>query len=148
MKKKYQRLLFVLFSVILFGSGIFLILQKLEDNILYFYTPSEYINLSVKPKSSFRIGGLVEKGSVKKKRDTHTFIITDGSNSVTIEYKGILPTLFREGQGIIATGLFKESNIFKAKEILAKHDETYMPKELVDSLKKQNYYREDNKNSQ
>ncbi|BBL69488.1 cytochrome c maturation protein CcmE [Methylogaea oryzae] len=116
----------------------FLALTAFQKNLLYFYTPSQ-IAAGEAPKGyPFRVGGLVEQGSVQ--RDPQSllvrFTVSDGKASVPIAYTGILPDLFREGQGIIAMGQLDDANVFQASEVLAKHDENYMPPEVADSLKK------------
>jgi len=115
-----------------------LVLLAFEDNIVFFLSPTEVIQKfskgKINPEQRLRIGGLVEKGTVTK-GTVNRFKVTDLNTSVVVEYKGILPDLFREGQGIIAEGIYKNS-IFVASEILAKHDETYMPPEVSEALKK------------
>jgi cytochrome c-type biogenesis protein CcmE len=115
----------------------FLGLTAFQKNLLYFYTPSQ-IAAGEAPKGyPFRVGGLVEQGSVKRDGQSLLvrFTVSDGKASVAIAYTGILPDLFREGQGIIAMGQLDEANVFQASEVLAKHDENYMPPEVAESLK-------------
>lgn len=114
-----------------------LILTAFESNLLYFYSPTQVVNGEAPTERSFRIGGLVLKDSVK--RNTHnlevSFILTDTVNQIEVTYDGILPDLFREGQGIVANGNLISGNVFKAEEVLAKHDENYMPPEVAQALK-------------
>ena len=126
------------FLVIVLFTGISLLaylgIKTFNENLLYFLTPTDIINGKVPKKSSFKIGGLVKDGSVKRVNLEVEFIVTDNENDFLVKYTGILPDLFREGQGIIATGKL-ENNIFMASEILAKHDENYMPPEVAATLK-------------
>ncbi|KJV68696.1 cytochrome c maturation protein CcmE [Candidatus Neoehrlichia procyonis] len=128
MKQKYKRLLFTITSFTTFGIVILVILAQLKGNISFFYTIDEALSQKmINNKNNFRIGGLVVKGSVKKNNDTITFNITDSKRELTVIYQGILPPLFLEGSGIVAKG-YINNGIFIAQEILAKHDENYMPK--------------------
>lgn len=128
--------------IILIGSvlvvAIFLMLYALGQNISLFYTPSQSVSGEAPKNQTIRLGGMVEKGSVVRdgKELLVTFKVTDFKNVVTIRYRGILPDLFREGQGIVAQGFLNDTGLFEAKEILAKHDENYMPPEVRDSLPK------------
>jgi cytochrome c-type biogenesis protein CcmE len=126
----------VLAGMLLLGGAAALVLTALQENISYFYSPSD---LNTAPAGrSIRLGGLVEEGSVKRQDDglTVTFRITDLAASVPVTYKGILPDLFREGQGVVTEGTLGPGGQFVAREVLAKHDETYMPPEVADALKK------------
>ena len=131
-----------LVHLILIGSvlliAVVLILYALGQNISLFYTPTQSVTGEAPKYKTIRVGGMVEKGSVVRdgKELLVTFKVTDFSNSMTISYQGILPDLFREGQGIVAQGQLNDSGLFVAKEILAKHDENYMPPEVRDSLPK------------
>ena len=136
MKLKHKRLTFVLIALLLLSSSAALILTAFEDNIVFFYSPTELKNKSPGPNQRLRIGGLVKPGSVKKASGgVTTFAITDTAMTIKVRYKGILPDLFREGQGVVAEGRFNDE-IFKADQVLAKHDENYMPPEVADALKK------------
>lgn len=138
MKPKRKRLAFVMVGFLLFGGAVALALTALEDNVIFFFTPSQLASKSVKPGQTVRLGGFVEKGSLGKEADglSHRFRITDNERTITVVYKGVLPDLFRECQGVIAVGVLKNAKTFTATQILAKHDENYMPKELADTLKK------------
>ena len=109
----------------------------LTDSITYFYTPSDLVEQQVEPDRRFRLGGLVEENSMGRGDDgvTVTFRITDTAEAVNVHFRGLLPDLFREGQGVVAEGALNAAGIFVASEVLAKHDETYMPKEVADALK-------------
>ena len=136
MTRKRRRLYMVLSGMVLLSGAAALVLTALQENISYFYSPSD---LNTAPAGrSVRLGGLVEEGSVKRQDDglTVTFRITDLSQSVAVTYKGILPDLFREGQGVVTEGTLGPGGQFVAREVLAKHDETYMPPEVADALKK------------
>ena len=125
----------------LLSGGVFLVLSALQDNIVLFFTPSELTPEKMTARQ-LRIGGLVEEGSVQIDGLEARFSITDSAAVVSVLYTGALPDLFREGQGIIAQGRF-EDNIFRAENVLAKHDETYMPREVAESLKEQEVWRGD-----
>lgn len=136
MKRKYKRLTFVLIALLLLGASAALVLSAFEDSIVFFHSPSDIVAKKVALDKRLRLGGLVEKGSVVKKKDAVVnFRITDTANTVAVTYKGILPDLFREGQGVVTEGRMV-GNVFKAEEVLAKHDEEYMPPEVADALKK------------
>jgi cytochrome c-type biogenesis protein CcmE len=126
-------------SLILAGVGLaaFFGLTAFQKNLLYFLTPSQVAQGEAPKGHSFRIGGLVVKGTVRRAADTLDvhFDLTDGNKTVGVSYTGILPDLFREGQGIIAIGKLSEKGVFEASEVLAKHDENYMPPEVAESLK-------------
>ncbi len=118
------------------GLAVLLVSIALRDEIVFFYDPTEVVSgTKVSPGQNFRIGGLVEEGSVVKQDTKISFVVTDGENSVPISFEGILPDLFREGQGIIAEGAMDTQGQFIAQNILAKHDENYIPKELEDVMK-------------
>ena len=141
MTNKSKRL--AVFAVIaaLLSGGVFLVLSALQDNIVLFFTPSELTPEKTTARQ-LRIGGLVEEGSVQINGLEARFSITDSAAVVSVLYTGALPDLFREGQGIIAQGRF-EDNIFRAENVLAKHDETYMPREVAESLKEQGVWKGD-----
>ena len=143
MKRKHKRLTFVLIALILLGASAALVLSAFEDSIVFFHSPSDIATKKVALDKRLRLGGLVEKGSVVKKKDAVVnFRITDTAHSVAVSYKGILPDLFREGQGVVTEGRMVE-NVFKAEEVLAKHDENYMPPEVADALKKAGQWKGD-----
>ena len=145
MNAKYRRLFITIIIVLTLGLATKLILMALEDNIVYFYTPNDLIekfgdNQNIQNK--IRIGGLVLESSIKKEGEKTIFMITDKKKEVKVVFDGPLPDLFREGQGIVAEGMFQNNN-FIASEVLAKHDENYMPPEVADALKKNNVWKGD-----
>ena len=139
MKPKSQRLIILFFFLTLLGLSTFLVLKSLEDNIVYFYSPTDInekiLSNEIDLSKRIRIGGLVKENSILKEGKKISFKIHDGIDEILVIYKGILPDLFREEQGIVALGKIENKN-FSAIEILAKHDENYMPKEVSDMLKK------------
>ena len=143
MNPKYRRLSITVIIVLTLGLATKLILMALEDNIVYFYTPNDLIEKFGDTKNiqnKIRIGGLVLESSIKKEGEKTIFMITDRKKEVKVVFDGSLPDLFREGQGIVAEGIFKNNN-FIASEVLAKHDENYMPPEVADALKKNNVWK-------
>ena len=137
MKPKHQRLLFVVVSMLCLVASALFILRAFRDNLVFFYSPSDIVQKDIQPGRLMRIGGLVEKGSIVEGDDGHIeFYIGDGKEAVHVHYQGMLPNLFREGQGVVAEGYLVDARHFEATNILAKHDEKYMPKEVVDALKK------------
>lgn len=135
--KRKQRLIFITILFLGFSSAAALGVYALQKNKTYFYTPTEISTGSVEQNKLFRIGGLVVEGSVNRFDDgvTTEFDLTDTTGTVTVRYKGLLPDLFREGQGIVAQGKLNADGIIVAQEVLAKHDENYMPPEVADALK-------------
>ena len=137
MKRKNKRLSFVFLTLLALAAAAGLVLAAFEDNIVFFHSPTEIVKKNIRPEQRLRVGGLVEKGTVKQtgQNAITSFRVTDLTTSLTVNFKGILPDLFREGQGVVAEGHYR-NGFFEAKEVLAKHDETYMPKEVADALKK------------
>ena len=139
MNPKSQRLIILFFFLTLLGLSTFLVLKSLEDNIVYFYSPTDInekiLSNEIDLSKRIRIGGLVKENSILKEGKKISFKIHDGIDEILVIYNGILPDLFREEQGIVALGKIENKN-FSAIEILAKHDEKYMPKEVSDMLKK------------
>ena len=136
MTRKRRRLYMVLAGMVLLSGAVALVLAALDENLSYFYDPSNIAEAP--PGRPIRLGGLVEEGSVVRQADgiTVNFRVTDMANSIDVTYKGLLPDLFREGQGVITQGTLGPDRVFVAREGLAKHDETYMPREVADALKK------------
>ena len=139
-KKVKSRIIFLVFLLFSSAVVIFFILKSLEENVVYFFSPSEIYD---KPNTSFnekmRIGGLVKEDSIIKDSNTIKFIITDLKREIIVSYHGLVPNLFSEGKGVIAEGKLKDKKYFIADEILAKHDENYMPPEVSKALEKSNY---------
>ena len=148
--RKRQRLIVLGLAALLLGGAAALILTAFEDTIAFFVSPTEVAAGELAPGRNFRIGGLVIDGSIERLEDGSVrFGLTDTAHEVTVHYHGILPDLFREGQGIVAQGTLEPAvaeggpMLFRADEILAKHDETYMPKEVADALKEAGYWHEE-----
>ncbi|MDX1485784.1 MAG: cytochrome c maturation protein CcmE [Alphaproteobacteria bacterium] len=135
---KRRRLYLLVAALITLGAAAALILNAFEDSLVFFVTPTELKAKGAPEGRVIRIGGLVEEGSVRRSNADPTvrFAVTDLANRVEVRYRGILPDLFREGQGVVAQGRLGADGVFVASEVLAKHDETYMPKEVADALKK------------
>jgi len=143
MTRKGRRLAMIAVALGVVGGAVALALYALSDNIVFFYSPSELAAKHVAMGAHVRIGGLVAPGSVVKSGDDQLeFSITDGSNQVKVGYTGVTPDLFREGQGVVAEGILESPTAFRAETILAKHDERYMPREVVEALKKQGRWQE------
>ena len=137
-KKVKSRIFFLSVLVVLAALVIFVILRSLEENVVYFFSPTEIYNkANISFDKKIRIGGLVKKNSVSKKDTSINFIITDLKKEIVVSYNGIVPNLFSEGKGVVAEGFIEDRNYFKATKILAKHDENYMPPEVKESLKDQ-----------
>src|ERR1700759_5864540 len=144
MTRKQRRLTMIgcALAVLAFAAG--LVLYSLRDSIVFFPTPWMAAEQHIVPGKRFRLGGLVQPGSFKcGDGATVTFDVADGSATMPVTYKGILPDLFREGQGVVAEGALDSSGVFRADTVLAKHDETYMPKDVADALKKQGHWKDD-----
>lgn len=145
MKRKHKRLTFVGVALVLLAGAAALVLSAFEENIVFFMSPTDIAANKVSENQRFRLGGLVEEGSVDRSGgEAVTFNVTDITNSVAVTYTGILPDLFREAQGVVAEGRLK-NGVFVADEVLAKHDETYMPPEVADALKKSGQWHGDEK---
>ncbi|HEX2888732.1 cytochrome c maturation protein CcmE [Vineibacter terrae] len=144
MTRKRKRLWLLLGSLGAFALAVGLVLVALNDSLVFFYSPTEIAAKPPPAEKSLRIGGLVAPGSVAKSADglTTTFDVTDTSHTLKVSYRGQLPDLFREGQGIVALGTLRADGVFAAREVLAKHDENYMPPEVADALKKAGRWKE------
>ena len=135
-EKAKTRITILIFLLIVAFLVIFIVLKSLEENVVYFFSPSEIYNKeTVSLNRKIRIGGLVKKNSVKKTETSITFIITDLNNEIIVSYSGLTPNLFAEGKGVVAEGKLKDKKYFIADKILAKHDENYMPPEVSKALK-------------
>ncbi len=140
--KKTRRIQIIVIAFLALAGSAALIGFAFQEGINFFRSPSQVIAEPPKPNEVFRIGGLVEEGSlVRGQGETITFSVTDGGAVIPVTYTGILPDLFKEGEGMVGTGRYIDG-VFTASEILAKHDETYMPKEVIDALKEQGTYQE------
>jgi cytochrome c-type biogenesis protein CcmE len=143
MTRKQRRLTMIGLAGVVLAVATGLILYALSDQIVFFNSPSDVVAKGLQPGSRIRLGGLVEDGSVVKKADgVVDFAVTDGNATVPVTYQGILPDLFREGQGVVTEGVLAPNGALTADTVLAKHDERYMPKEVVDALKKQGVWQE------
>ena len=136
-RKVKLRFFFILLILITLSLSVFLILKSLEENIVYFQSPSEIKVLSEVGKKKIRVGGMVKVDSIFIEAKEIKFIITDFKNEINVVYSGAVPNLFEEGKGVVAEGILKDRNFFLASKILAKHDENYMPPEVKESLKDQ-----------
>jgi len=136
MKRKHKRLTFAFIAMLLLAVATALVLSAFEDSIVFFYSPTDLTEKKVADGRHVRIGGLVEESSVKKAEGAITlFRVTDLTTTIAVSYKGLLPDLFREGQGVVAEGKLQDG-VFMASDVLAKHDENYMPPEVAEALKK------------
>ena len=142
MTRKQKRLSIIVAGLALLGVAAGLVLFALNDSIVFFYTPSEIAQKHITSGQRIRLGGLVEKGTLVKSNDgLVAFVVTDMTSTLKVNYKGLLPDLFKEGQGVVAEGAMAADGTFKADSVLAKHDEKYMPKEIVDKLKAQGQWK-------
>jgi len=138
-KKVKSRIFFLSFFFFIAVLVIFFVLKSLEDNVVYFLSPTEIHNKSdVSFNKKIRVGGLVKMGTIKREENITNFIITDLQNEIVVSYNGIVPNLFSEGKGVVAEGKLKDKKYFIADKILAKHDENYMPPEVSEILEKSN----------
>ena len=146
MTRKTKRLALIGGALAALGLAAGLVMFALRDNIVFFYTPSELAQKQVSPGARLRIGGLVKQGSLVKGsgRDV-TFVVTDQTKDMDVNFSGLLPDLFREGQGVIADGVLGADGRFKADSVLAKHDERYMPRDVAEALKKQGVWQGEKK---
>ena len=135
MTRKQRRLSVIAGLGVVLAAAVGLILFALRDQIVFFYSPTEIHEKAVATGTPVRLGGLVKQGSWKKTGDQNDFVVTDGTTEMTTHFTGILPDLFREGQGVVVEGAMAGDGSFAATNVLAKHDEKYMPRELVDELK-------------
>ena len=143
MTRKRRRLYLLLAGMAALGLAAALVLAAFRENLVFFYSPSEALEKHVPIGKAFRIGGLVKEGSVVKQGDNVTFMVTDLVKEIPVAYSGALPDLFRESQGVVAEGALDAGGTFNADSILAKHDETYMPKEVADALKRSGHWKDD-----
>ena len=143
MTRKQRRLVLIGSSLGVLALAAVLVLSALKESIVFFNSPTDVVEKHVQPGSRIRLGGLVKEGTVQRGDNLAVrFEVTDGNRAIAVNYQGILPDLFREGQGVIAEGMLQPGGAFKADSVLAKHDEKYMPKEVVDALKRQGRWEE------
>jgi len=149
MTRKERRIYFILIGLATLSTAVALVMTAFEDNIVYFHSPTDIATRTDLQKDRrLRLGGLVKQGSWQKESDglTHKFFVTDTAHDIRVAYKGIMPDLFREGQGVVMEGRLQQDGSFRAAEVLAKHDENYMPKEVADSLRKAGMWKGADKN--
>ncbi|HXY89560.1 MAG TPA: cytochrome c maturation protein CcmE [Xanthobacteraceae bacterium] len=144
MTRKQRRLVLIAASLGVLALALALVLSALRDTIVFFNSPTDVVEKHVEPGKRYRLGGLVKPGSLVRGDDLLIrFSVTDGNRDIPVVYRGIVPDLFREGQGVVAEGSLDPQGTFKADSVLAKHDERYMPREVADSLKKQGHWVDD-----
>ncbi len=138
MKPKRRRLYYVLAGMATLGIAVALVLTAFQDNLVFFNSPTDIYEKNIQPDTRFRLGGLVVEDSIRRESDglTTVFEVTDLVRTVQVSFTGILPALFREGQGVVTDGILDARGVFVASQVLARHDETYIPREVVESLKK------------
>ena len=143
MTRKQRRLILIGSSLGVLAIAVALVLNSLRDSIVFFNSPSDVADNRSAPGKRIRLGGMVKMGSLDRGDNLQVrFQVTDGNKDIPVEYRGIVPDLFREGQGVVAEGHVEPDGVFKAETVLAKHDENYMPREVVDTLKKQGHWQE------
>ena len=144
MTRKQRRLALIGTGLAVIAVAVVLVLSALRDSIVFFNSPTDVVEKQIAPGTRIRLGGLVKPGTLVRGEALNVrFEVTDGNRAVAVSYQGILPDLFREGQGIVAEGALDSAGVFKADSVLAKHDENYMPKEVADALKKQGHWKDD-----
>jgi cytochrome c-type biogenesis protein CcmE len=144
MTRKQRRLVLIGSSLGVLVLAAALVLSALKDSIVFFNSPTDVAEKQVTPGTRIRLGGLVKPGTVQRGDQLAVrFEVTDGNRAIAVSYQGILPDLFREGQGVIAEGVLEPGGGFKADSVLAKHDENYMPKDVADALKKQGHWKDE-----
>jgi cytochrome c-type biogenesis protein CcmE len=135
-KPKHKRIAAILVGLVALGVATALVLTAFQENLVFFFTPSQVAANEAPTGRTFRIGGMVEKGSVKRDGVDVRFVVTDTAKSIPVVYRGALPDLFREGKGVVAQGQLGPDGVFQAREVLAKHDENYMPPEAAHAVEK------------
>lgn len=144
MTRKQRRLALIGTGLAVVAVAVALALSALKDAIVFFNSPTDVVEKQVAPGTRIRLGGLVKPGSIVRGDNLAVrFEVTDGNRTIEVRYQGILPDLFREGQGVVTEGALDAEGVFRADSVLAKHDETYMPKEVADALKKQGHWKDD-----
>jgi cytochrome c-type biogenesis protein CcmE len=144
MTRKQRRFAMIAGGVSVLAGAVLLVLFAMKDAIVFFNSPTDVVEKHITPGTRIRLGGLVAEGSLKHGESLAVrFDVTDGNRTIPVTYQGVLPDLFREGQGVVAEGTLDGSGVFKADNVLAKHDEKYMPKEVADALKKQGHWKDE-----
>jgi cytochrome c-type biogenesis protein CcmE len=136
MKPRHKRLIAIAAGVVALGVAAALVLNAFQQNLVFFFTPTQVAANEAPQGRTFRIGGMVEKGSVKREGVEVRFVVTDTAKTIPVVYSGTLPDLFREGKGVVAQGQLGADGVFRAREVLAKHDENYMPPEAAEAVQK------------
>jgi cytochrome c-type biogenesis protein CcmE len=136
MKARHRRFAWIAAGLVAIGVAVALVLNAFQSNLVFFYSPSQVLAKEAPVGRPFRIGGMVESGSLKREKDSLTvqFVVTDTAQNVTVRYTGLLPDLFKEGKGVVAQGSLRPDGVFTATEVLAKHDENYMPPEAAAAI--------------
>ncbi len=149
MTRKQRRLTLIGTAGGILALALGLVLYAMSDTIVFFHAPGDVVAKGVQPGTRFRLGGLVKEGSIKRGDNQQiTFEVVDAQGSLPVRYQGLLPDLFREGQGVVTEGVLEPSGVFKADTVLARHDETYMPREVADALKRQGHWQGEEKPAQ
>lgn len=143
MKARHKRIAIIVAGVALLAIAATLLLQSFQSNLVFFFSPTEVVEGKAPKQGNYRIGGLVEVGSIVRNGTKVSFQVTDTANKIDVSYIGILPDLFKEGKGVVAQGKRGENGVFEADQVLAKHDENYMPPEAAEALEKAKQYNED-----
>ena len=143
MTRKQRRLVMIGSGLAVLAVAAVLVMTAMRDSIVFFNSPTDIVEKNMQAGSRIRLGGLVQPGTLQRKSIDASFDVTDGKNVIRVSYRGILPDLFREGQGVVAEGQLIDGHSFRADSVLAKHDENYMPKEVADALKKQGHWKDD-----
>jgi cytochrome c-type biogenesis protein CcmE len=144
MTRKQRRLVLIGSALGVLALAAVLVLSALRDSIVFFNSPTDVVEKKIAAGQRIRLGGLVKPGTLTRGEELNVrFDVTDGKSVIPVAYKGILPDLFREGQGVVTEGSLDQAGLFRADNVLAKHDETYMPKEVADALKKQGHWKDD-----
>ena len=144
MIRKQRRGVLIGTCLVVLGVAVGLVLYAMRDSIVFFYSPSDLAAMQVTPGQRFRLGGLVETGSVERGEGTTVrFVVTDGAKTMPVTFTGVLPDLFREGQGVVTEGMLEADGVFHADSVLAKHDENYMPPEVAAKLREQGVWRDE-----
>src|SRR5262245_5964183 len=141
MTRRQRRLVLIGSGLGVLGLAAGLVLFALKDSVVFFNSPTEVVDKRIAPGTRIRLGGLIKPGSIARDNLAVRFEVTDGNKDIMVTYTGLLPDLFREGQGVVTEGALDGSGLFRADTVLAKHDETYMPKEVADALKKQGHWK-------
>lgn len=144
MTRKQRRLVLIGSALAVLVLAVVLVLTALKDSIVFFNSPTDVVEKQIAPGARIRLGGLVKEGSVARGDNLQVrFAVTDGRNTIPVAYQGLLPDLFREGQGVVTEGVLEPSGTFRADSVLAKHDENYMPREVAERLKEQGHWKDD-----